>query len=267
MKLNLFTLSLLLLLSACGSGSEGSPKAMVNLDAKVPESVIVSENLAIPDNRSLDTYQILVIGNSHVQSIQKLLTIIFQNGLKEKEISIDTRVGAFLDIIVNKESLIDLVEARPWTHIILQGQKYSQSQSVLYSTEATRTWIQRAKKKGATPILFPEHPQRGNPQEADYVHSIHVDIADEESSCIAPVGLTWNKVLAIEPELDLYQVDGNHATELGALLSALVLYQVISGQTADTLPYISQLPGTEPEQALLGQIASQTIAANVSCAF
>ena len=267
MKLNLFTLPLLWLLSACGSGSEGEAKAQVVPDAKAPESVIMSENLAIPDNRSLDTYQILVIGNSHVQSIQKLLTLIFQNGLKEKEINIDKRVGAFLDVIVDKESLVELVEARPWTHIILQGQKYSQSQSVLYSTEATRTWIQRAKKKGATPILYPEHPQRGNLLEADYVHSIHVDIADEESSCIAPVGLSWNKVLAIEPDLDLYQADGNHATELGALLSALVLYQVISGQTADTLPYIAELPGTESEQALLGQIASQTVAEHVSCAF
>ena len=146
MKLNLFTLPLLWLLSACGSGSEGEAKAQVVPDAKTPESVIVSENLAIPDNRSLDTYQILVIGNSHVQSIQKLLTLIFQNGLKEKEINIDKRVGAFLDVIVDKESLVELVEARPWTHIILQGQKYSQSQSVLYSTEATRAWIQRAKK-------------------------------------------------------------------------------------------------------------------------
>jgi hypothetical protein len=99
------------------------------------------------------------------------------------------------------------------------------------------------------------------------VHSIHVDIANEESSCIAPIGLTWNKILAIEPELDLYQVDGNHATELGALLSALVLYQVISGQTADTLPYIAELPGAESEQAVLGQIASQTVAEHAPCAF
>ena len=267
MKLTVFTIPLLLLLSACGSGSEGSAKAQVVPEVKVPESVEVSESLAVPDNRALDAYQVLVIGNSHVQSIQKLLSIIFQNGLKEKEIAIDTRVGAFLDVIVDKESLVELVETRPWTHIILQGQKYSQSQSVLYSTEATRSWIQRAKKKSATPILFPEHPQRGNLLEADYIHSIHVDIADEESSCIAPVGLSWNKVLAIEPDLKLYQGDGNHATELGALLSALVLYQVVSGQTADTLPYIAALPGTDAEQALLGQIASQTIAEHAPCPF
>ncbi|KGJ87620.1 hypothetical protein [Colwellia psychrerythraea] len=267
MKSSIFILPLILLLSACGSGSEGAAKTQVIPEVKKPEPVGEAENLAIPDNRALDAYQVLVIGNSHVQSIQKLLTIIFQHGFEEKEINIDTRVGAFLDVIVDKESLIELIETRPWTHIILQGQKYSQSQSVLYSTEAAKTWIQRTKKKGATPILFPEHPQKGSVTEAGYVHSIHVDIADEESSCIAPVGLSWNKVLAIEPELNLYQADGNHATELGALLSALVLYQVVSGQIADTLPYVADLPGTATEQALLGQIASQTVAEQVPCAF
>jgi hypothetical protein len=104
MKLNLFTLPLLWLLSACGSDSEG--------EAKAPESVGSSENLAVPDNRALDAYQVLVIGNSHVQSIQKQLTIVFQNGFKEKEISIETRVGAFLDVIVDKESLVELVQVR-----------------------------------------------------------------------------------------------------------------------------------------------------------
>jgi len=265
MKSTLFTLSIFFLLSACGgSGSSDVPEV---LDDKVAGPTELSKNLAIPDNRELDTYQVLIIGNSHVQSIQKLLTIMFQEGLKEKKVSLDTRVGAFLDEIVNKDNLVELVETRAWTHIILQGQKYSQSQSVLYPTVETKTWIQRAKSNGATPILFPEHPQRGNPNEADYVHSLHIDIANDELSCVAPIGLSWNKVLAVEPTLDFYQSDGNHATELGAMLSALVLYQVISGQAADMLPYIAELPGTESIQALLGQFASQTIAESVPCMY
>jgi len=265
MKFNLLTLALLLLLSACGGSS--SPTTEKGSDDKITEPPVLSANLAIPNNRDLGEYQLLIIGNSHVQYTQELLTIIFENGLKDKNIGIDTRIGAFLDVIVDNESLIELIATRPWTHIVLQGQKYSQSQSVEYSTEAAITWIQRAKNIGATPILYPEHPQRGNPQEADYVHGIHLGIAEEESSCVAPIGLSWNKVIAIEPSLDLYQADGNHATELGSLLSALVLYQVISGQNADMLPYIEELPGAESTQALLGQMASQTIAEKADCKF
>jgi len=265
MKISLLVLTSLLLLSACGSG--GSPTVDVTPVEKIAEPPSVSENLAIPDNRALDNYQVLIIGNSHSQPMQKLLSILFSHGLNDKNVAIETRAASFLDVIVDNEDLISLIETKSWTHIILQGQKYSQSQSVQYSTAETKIWIQRAKNIGATPILFPEHPQQGNPQEAVYVHSIHEGIASEESACVAPVGLTWNKVLAIEPALDLYHADGNHAKELGALLTALVLYQVISGEAADLLPYIDELPGTESTQALLGQLASQTIAENLACNF
>jgi len=260
MKYNLLFL-LILLLCACGSSSK------VVSDENKTELPVLSQNLPIPDNRSLDTYQVLIIGNSHVRSIEELLTIIFQQGLKENEVSLDTRRLSFLDVVVNIDSLIDLVEKALWTHVILQGQKYSQSQLMFYSTDATKNWIQLVKSIGATPILFPEHPQRGNTQEAEYVHNIHLGIANQEPSCVAPIGLTWDEVLLVEPELDLYQSDGNHATELGALLSSLVLYQVISGQAADQLPFIADLPGTESIQALLGQFASQVVAENDACDF
>jgi hypothetical protein len=263
MKFQIINLTILLLLTACG-GSNSSSGDVAPI-VEVVKQPISSENLPIPDNSALDNYQVLIIGNSHSQPMQKLLTILFSHGLNDKNVAIETRIASFLDVIVDNEDLISLIEKKPWTHIILQGQKYSQSQSVQYSTEETKIWIQRAKNIGATPILFPEHPQQGSPQEALYVHSIHEGIASEESACVAPVGLTWNKVLEIEPALDLYHADGNHAKELGSLLTALVLYQMVSGEVADLLPYIDELPGTEATQALLGQLASQTIAKNISC--
>ena len=61
MRLTVFILPLLLLLSACGSGSEGTAKAQVSPEVKVPESVEVSENLAVPDNRALDAYKCLLL--------------------------------------------------------------------------------------------------------------------------------------------------------------------------------------------------------------
>ena len=159
------------------------------------------------------------------------------------------------------------MQSRKWTHVILQGQKYSQSYSKLYPTDATVTWIQRAKSIGATPILFPEHPVYNNSYDAEYVHSIHVGIAAEQSSCVAPVGLTWNQVLSISPDLNVHQVDRNHATELGALLSSLVLYETISGEPADLLPFIDVLPADSATQALFGQVTSQTVVANLPCDF
>jgi hypothetical protein len=261
-KKNLVIMAALFLLSACGGSSTSQA-----LSTPSPDPNIISENLAIPDNRSKTSYQILIIGNSHVSGIQSLLTSIFENSNEAKNITIETRRGTFLDTIVNDENIIELINNKKWTHVILQGQKYSQSQIKFYPTGATALWIQRAKAVGATPILFPEHPILGKPQDAEYVHNIHKEIAAEQSSCVAPIGLTWNNTLSISPGLKLHSSDGNHASTLGTTLTSFVLYETISGEPADLLPFINVLQGDETTQSLFGQIASEIIINNLPCKF
>ena len=260
MKKYLVIIATLFLLSACGGSSTLQ-------DSSTPDPTNPSENLTIPDNRNKLSYQILIIGNSHVSGIQSLLTTIFENSTEAKSVTIETRSGTFLDTVVNDENIIGLINNQKWTHVILQGQKYSQSQMTVYSTDATVLWIQRAKAVGATPILFPEHPLFGKPQDAEYVHNIHKGIAAKQSSCVAPIGLTWNNTLSISTDLQLHSSDRNHASTLGATLTAFVLYETISGESADLLPFIDELQGDETTQALFGQITSETITNNLPCKF
>ncbi|MBB1300133.1 MAG: hypothetical protein ACJAVX_000836 [Pseudoalteromonas rhizosphaerae] len=266
MRKNLIIYSAILMLCACG-GSTSTSEAAIPAGNGTSEPIKSTDNLPIPNNRELSNYNILIIGNSHVAGIESLLTEIFSHGDANKTVNIDTRNGAFLDTIVNNESIIETIQNKQWTHVILQGQKYSQSQSEFYPIDATVTWIQRAKAIGATPILFPEHPLAGKPQDAIYVHGIHVDIAKEQHSCVAPVGLAWNQAFEISPELTIHQADGNHATMLGKLLSSLVLYETITGKSADLLTFSDTLPGDAITQALFGQVASQAIIDNIPCNF
>ena len=161
MKISLLVLTSLLLLSACGGG--GSSAIDVTPVEKIPEPPSVSENLAIPDNRALDNYQVLIIGNSHSQPMQKLLTILFSHGLNDKNVAIETRIASFLDVIIDNEDLISSIETKSLTHIILQGQKYSQSQSVQYSTAETKIWIQRTKNIGADSYFISRTPSARKP--------------------------------------------------------------------------------------------------------
>ena len=96
----------LFLLSACGGGSTSQ---VSSAPSPIPEPSTPSENLAIPDNRNKTSYQILIIGNSHVSGIQSLLTTIFENNNEAKNVTIETRNGTFLDTIVNNENIIDLI--------------------------------------------------------------------------------------------------------------------------------------------------------------
>ncbi|GAA0819296.1 hypothetical protein GCM10009111_23190 [Colwellia asteriadis] len=265
MKVFIGVLTSMLLLAACGGGSTAPTKVPTAGGPIDATPVKTTDNLALPNNQGLASYNVLILGNSHVQYIEPLLKSIFTK--TNKTVNIETRTGAFLDAIVKNESIIELLESKQWSHVILQGQKYSQSQSVLYSTEATIVWIQRVKAIGATPILFPEHPPEGKTQEAEYVHGIHQDIASMQLSCVAPVGLAWNKALSIEPNIVVYQADGNHASELGASLSAFVLYETITGEPADLLPFISGIVGDLNTQSMFKQVSSEVISSNPPCLF
>lgn len=248
------------LVSACGGNLQEEP-----VENKIIEKPVV-KLVIVPDNRDNDEYQILMIGNSHTSSVSKALAIIMSHGT-EKDVNISTLFGSHLDKTINKEGSIETFEASQWSHVILQGQKYSQSQSTLYPTQAVKFWINKSTKQGATPILFPEHPQQGDKTEAAYVHNIHVSISNERAACVGPVGLAWDLALSAQPSLGLYSEDGNHSSSLGAFLSALVFYEIITGKSADLLSYSEVLPGSELEQGLLKQMATQAIAENPSCTY
>ena len=214
MKKYLIAYFALFMLSACGgSESNNTPEVVAPDKNETAQPVESADNLAIPDNRESNSYDILILGNSHVAGIQSLLEKVFAHADANKTVNIETRGGMFLDTIVNDASIIETLQNNQWTHVILQGQKYSQSHSVLYPIDATVKWIQRAKAIGATPILFPEHPLKNRPEDAAYVHGIHTRIAQKQFSCVAPIGLTWNKALKLSPRLDVHSSDGNHARQ------------------------------------------------------
>lgn len=254
-------------LLGCGGGDVSStlndPKPPPTSSVKSPQ-----DNIAIPDNSISNEYQVLLIGNSHVDSynLGGLIQTLITHGKPNSEVEVDTVTGIrFLDERIEDGVTLEKIESDQWTHVVLQGQKYSQSQTRTYSTVATEHWIAEVKHKNATPILFPEHPQRGNPEEAQYVHDIHLSIVEKQKSCIAPIGLGWDRLIEASPELILHDSDGNHASFTGSVFTAMIFYQVITGELADSLPHIGALNLPSEVQAQLRQTASLILEQHQAC--
>ena len=263
------SLAMMVLTLSCGGSSSDSNKASENLAPPAQElsyDFSNSTNLAIPNNTASETYKILLFGNSHIAGISQILNKLVTAGTPEKAIELTSASSQlYLTERLYDGKSANILASDSWTHVIFQAQKYSQSGQVDYPIDGAKKWLQLTKEQNATPILFPEHPQRGNLAEGSMVHNIHVRIAREESSCVAPIGLTWDKVLALKPALDLYEADGNHASYTGRVLSALVFYEVITGNSADLLPYIDNIDLSMQTQDFLGQMASQMLAESPAC--
>jgi len=257
-KLSAVLLSLLIInLAACGSGGDHATPPTAEIGS--PDAI------NIPDNTANADYQIIIYGNSHSSQLGSLLEALISGQLPNTTVDTMTIRGRFLDEIVAQTGSVDKLKERDWTHAIFQGQKYSQSGAKTYPTDATERLIAAAKAQNVMPILFPEHPQRGNPDEGQQVYELHLSISAKQASCVAPIGLVWNRLLEIMPNAVLHQSDGNHASYAGNVLTAMTFYEVISGELADTLAYNPALTLTEQEQALFAQVVTEVLALHPAC--
>ena len=256
-------------LSACGGGSEqvsGSGSAGDAADTGLFDRYAESHPLV--DNSTASAYKVLLMGNSHAAGLHPVLSDLLVLGQPDKPIDVQlSSTGGFLADRVNDAITHRELESEPWTHVILQGQKYSTTGSFSYSTDAAEYWIRGSKQQGATPIMFPEHPRKGNTWEGQTLWDLHTGIAVRENTCVAPVGLVWDEVTFRAPSLALHQSDGNHASETGALLTALVFYPVITGQPVESLPELSSFGIDAATEQVMKQAVSSTLYNYAPCEF
>lgn len=207
------------------------------------------------------------MGNSHsaANGLPALVSLMIRQGQGLPAVGWQLAPGyRFLSDRLNDGESLPLLIGNDWTHVVLQAQKYSTSGLYYYPTDAAEEFIRRARAQGAQPILFPEWPRRGNTEEGPRVHRLHLEIASREAACVAPIGLAWEASLASRPALVLHDPDGNHSNLNGAVLTAYVLYEVITGQAAEQLPDMPAL-GVSPDiQRHLKTIASSVVASDAA---
>lgn len=271
--LSAFALCSILLLVSCGgtgdSDDVGQGSGNQLGSGQVPTTNFPS-GAAVPDNRYVDSYKLLIFGNSHVRShnLAGLLQELIQAGRPNVTVQkVVASGGSFLDERLESDRDLLLLQSNSWTHVILQGQKYSTTGFYSYPIDASITWLRAVKAQQATPVLFPEHGQRGNETEGSRVHSLHQSIVAIEPGCVAPVGLAWDKLSQLDPDMELHEADGNHAALAGVFLTALVFYQSITGNNAELLPFQPNVALAESQQQLLRQVAAATLQHNPACPF
>ena len=252
-------------LSGCGGGSgqasggdTSGPGAFSRYTVSYP----------LVDNSDADSYKVLLMGNSHASGLYPVLADLLALGQPDKAVDVQLAwSGGFLADRVGDGITHQDLEREPWTHVILQGQKYSTTGSFSYPTDAAEYWIRGSKQQGATPIMFPEHPREGNTWEGQTLWELHKGIAVRENTCVAPVGLVWDEVGFRDPSLVLHQLDGNHASRTGLLLTALVFYPMITGQPVESLPDLSMFDVDAATEQMMKEVVSSLLFTYTPCEF
>lgn len=173
--------------------------------------------------------EILFVGNSHT-SIHNIPAMVTEMLGQTGKYSYNAVFCAHLE---DGEANPDFARglARKPAMVVFQAQMISQSHKYNYSIDPAFRMVNLAKQAGAVPLLYSEFP-RQDIDESSYIFGIYSKIAKKTGARVIPVGHTWDVAFGMGLGRGLWQPDGNHQNERGAMLTAMTIYFWIAGDKA-----------------------------------
>ena len=200
--------------------------------------------------------RILFVGNSltFVNDLPVTFMELARSGGHRVEVAMVVKGGASLSEFVSSSELSDALNSSQWDYVVLQEQ--SQLPSVEYwrvndMYPAARTLVKKVRDHNAQPVFFETWARRdGFPENGMLTYEAmqyesnqgYLRIASELKVPVAKVGLVWFRALKADPQLQLWQEDGNHPTEQGTYLAACVFYVTLFNESPVGLEYHGNIP-------------------------
>ena len=187
-----------------------------------------------------DTLNVLFIGNSYTyyNNMPHLVSLISDS----TDIKIITRKstlgGAWLHEHWNGKRNLE-------TQKILAQEKYDivvlqeYSMGAITAPDSLRKYVSQfarlVRKYGAEPMLFLVWAREKVPQYQAELNDPYEFVAKENKMLLVPVGKAWEMAKKYRPNIELYDADGTHPSELGSFLSAAVFVGALTGQVPETV--------------------------------
>jgi hypothetical protein len=143
-----------------------------------------------------------------------------------------------------------------WSFVVLQQGPSALPESRVLLVEYTRRFAEETRRVNARVALYMVWPASNRPFDFDGVKLSYETAARETGGIFLPAGEAWRLAWRRDPNLAFYGADGFHPTPLGSYLSALVIYQGLTGSAP--AQSISRL-ATDAQAKILQQAASQAL--------
>jgi len=212
---------------------------------------------------------VLFIGNSHtyLHYMPQMLGELAQAADSSIQLNIDqiTGEGAGLQWHWNNQPSREKIRSGRWDWVVLQDR----SGGPLEELESFRTHARRLdeeiRRQGAKTVFYMTWANKSRRRTQKIIAEAYGQIATELGAVLAPVGLAWEKVQALDVELNLHHIDNRHANPPGAYLTACVFYAVFFNASPEGLPATLQIEGkirldlAEDRAGFLQKIAYETV--------
>lgn len=174
---------------------------------------------------------VLLIGNSFSRRIHQELLLLTRSALRDTVVKRKGGNGWTLEMHSNASSTRNRLQSTPWTTVVLQEQSDGLDEERYPFARALDAEIAAT---GARTVFFLTWADRD--EELDVYDRLLgepggnvgcLPIAQELDAAIAPIGWAFRAAILEDPQAELWDPDGHHASRRGQYLAALVLYATI----------------------------------------
>lgn len=171
---------------------------------------------------------------------------------------------ALIDHVNGMSNAVDVVRRGGWDFVVLQQGPTSQALGRDTLILAARRLDPDVRTAGGRSAPLMTWPAADRHQDfAGALRSCREAAAAVEGLCL-PAGEAWRRAWAVDPSLPFYGPDGFHPSPLGTYLTALVIYEGITGHDVRSLPRHAVAGGrpldlAEGTVAFLQRVAHETL--------
>ena len=126
------------------------------------------------------------------------------------------------------------IATRSYTLVVLQQGTSALDDSRAELIASATTFASLIRAAGARPALYGVWPQSNRQFDFQRTIDSYRLAAEATNAQFFSVGAAWLRVMAADPTIRLYGIDGLHPTRAAAYLAALVIYRGLSGELPDS---------------------------------
>jgi hypothetical protein len=222
---------------------------------------------SIPEPSKTGHYRVLFIGNS----------LTYTNDLPGTVAGIALNLGdtiqvqtvaapnlALIDHVAGQTNAVQAIKSGHWDFVVLQQGPTPlplYRDTLILATKWLQPYIHAAGAQSAQLMVWPAATKRAS---FDDVRQSTELAAKAVHGIFLPAGEAWRATWSAGPRVALYGEDGFHPSELGTYLTALVVYEGLTGRDVTTLPPRISVGGKRLQVPtatvrLLQQAAHQTV--------
>jgi hypothetical protein len=143
---------------------------------------------------------------------------------------------ALIDHVSRQTDAVDAIKSWKWDYVVLQQGPTPlplYRDTLILATKWLQPYIHDAGARSAQLMVWPSATKRAS---FDEVRRSNQLAAKAVGGVFLPAGEAWRAAWSAGPGIALYGRDGFHPSELGTYLTALVVYEGLTGRDVTTLP-------------------------------